>query len=597
VAVGVATVGLAALALAGCQRDPSDLDGPKDGFADVTFSVSVEGDQSTPTTTRALSSDTDVENIELLIFEGGYLKERKTVERASIIDNGQYKTFTTRLSLSPVARMIWIVANDMDAGGGRRTNATDNIGIPLGSTEEHVAKSLGMRIAAENERTMTPLIMWGKIPSVVVNQSEVVVRGVKLLRVAAKVTIKKSASPSLANFEIQGISARGVEGDTQIAPFNWNGWTNENAATPSQPNRRSLSGMPISFQSYYCGPLASQEWWATGGDPLYVYEKWPTDQLNGTTPEPIKDVHGYTIEEPMFYIRATYDGTTCYYKLQLRDVLGERIYFIRNHNYIVNIVSVKGPGYRTLQDAIDGPDNSHELDVIVDEHRELVAFAADGNNYIGVSTTEVVYINEGGASSPSTVFALAYLSSGNRPVASWMGPSGQNNIFNLGTSVLDAGTGLWRIVGTTTGVAGTGRLRVQDGDMYIDIDVTTNNTSAWSPKMSGGATWKVDPAGSIPLGTTWWEIEILPDPAPSNVLMNYYPASTTINQLQQPSVNPPTNYSTNWGVKAISSETVPANNKVCLFVPDKNPAYNATIKCSYIDSGGNLVVSNYILRN
>lgn len=51
-------------------------------------------------------------------------------------------------------------------------------------------------------------------------------------------------------------------------------------------------------------------------------------------------------------IKAKYKGKEGYYKVVMVDNVGTPLNVVRNHRYIITVVSVNGPGYTNVTDAI-----------------------------------------------------------------------------------------------------------------------------------------------------------------------------------------------------------------------------------------------------
>ncbi len=191
-------------------------------------------------------------------------------------------------------------------------------------------------------------ICWGaKTLSDLMNDSKI-----SLTRQCAKVTVKTSVS----NFEITDLHVWHSASKGSIAPAKYKESTNENLAetTDLMDDTKPIAGGPAAV-------VAVNETSAGKADII---------------------------------IKAKYNGTEGFYKVALYykkdDGKTAQYALVRNHNYIVNVISVNGAGYATEEEALKAEPENRLMVTVVDDNPEIVDMIACKDYELGVCGTQTV---------------------------------------------------------------------------------------------------------------------------------------------------------------------------------------------------------------
>lgn len=221
-----------------------------------------------------------------------------------------------------------------------------------GLTEEQAAKLDAMKDITPD---LSEPICWGaKTLSDLMNDSKI-----SLTRQCAKVTVKTSVS----NFEITDLHVWHSASKGSIAPAGYKKSTkDDDLATSTELNSKYIAGGSAAV-------VAVNETSAGKAD-IIIKAKY-------------KDKKGSYKEG--FYKVALYkdDAKTAQYAL------------VRNHNYIVNVISVNDAGYATEEEALKAePENRLEV-TVVDDNPEIVDMIACKDYELGVCGTQTVAATNG----------------------------------------------------------------------------------------------------------------------------------------------------------------------------------------------------------
>lgn len=96
-------------------------------------------------------------------------------------------------------------------------------------------------------------------------------------------------------------------------------------------------------------------------------------------------------------IKAIYNGTEGFYKVALyKDATKTAQYaLVRNHNYIVKVISVNGAGYATEAEALKAEPENRLMVTVVDDNPEIVDMIACKDYELGVCGTQTVAATNG----------------------------------------------------------------------------------------------------------------------------------------------------------------------------------------------------------
>lgn len=223
-----------------------------------------------------------------------------------------------------------------------------------GLTKEQAAKLDEMVDITPN---LSEPICWGKAKlSDLMNNSKI-----SLIRQCAKVTVKTSVS----NFEITDLHVWHSASKGSIAPAGYVESKNENLATSTElmDDSKCIAGGPAAV-------VAVNETSAGKAD-IIIKAKYK-DKDKSTDTEGFYKVALYTD-----------DAKTAQYAL------------VRNHNYIVNVISVNDAGYATEEEALKAePENRLEV-TVVDDNPEIVDMIACKDYELGVCGTQTVAATNG----------------------------------------------------------------------------------------------------------------------------------------------------------------------------------------------------------
>ena len=376
--------------------------------------------------TRAI--DTDVENIDLLIFnESGNFLERIKIPGSDITGAGSQKRFSARLDISNNARTIYFIAN------GRTSADVDRINFSSITTNMAQATAIPGLQTTILGTDMLPLVMWGR-KQVANISSSVTISGLKLLRSTAVVEAKVAAG---VPFTLTQFTMTGVKPTGRVAPA---AYTSEVSSVPTTAYETAAA-----VTNYH---TLGTPYWGTTTTPLYAYDRVST-----------------ATDMPYVIVRGTYSGTDGYYKIRM--VNGTTPYsIIRNHKYIVTITGVTGPGYATIADAIANEPMNIRAN-IVDQRGDITIMAVDGQHELGISNNTVIV--QGANTSATLTIAKVYSSRTAAPTITTTGTVVLSNI------ALSAPTGTDQIRNLTArySAAGTGTITITSGTLKHTITVTT----------------------------------------------------------------------------------------------------------------------------
>lgn len=217
-----------------------------------------------------------------------------------------------------------------------------------GLTEAQAAKLDAMKDITPD---LSKPICWGaKTLSDLMNDSKI-----SLTRQCAKVTVKTSVS----GFEITDLHVWHSASKGSIAPAGYVESTNDNLAetTDLMDATKHIAGGPAAV-------VAVNETSAGKADII---------------------------------IKAIYNGTEGFYKVALYkdDTKTAQYALVRNHNYIVTVISVNDPGYATEAEALKAQPENRLKVTVVDDNPQIVDMIACKDYELGVCGTQTVAATNG----------------------------------------------------------------------------------------------------------------------------------------------------------------------------------------------------------
>lgn len=244
-----------------------------------------------------------------------------------------------------------------DADGYRKIN----MNLPKGTETVHLVANVPSLTEAQTAKldTMADItpnlsnpICWGKaILSDLMNDSKI-----SLTRQCAKITCTVDAAVS--NFEITDLHVWHAASKGSIAPAKYEESTNENLAETTD--------------------LMDDTQHIAGGSAAVV-------AVNETS-----------AGKADIIIKAKYNGTEGFYKVALYNATKTEQYaLVRNHNYIVKVISVNDPGYATEAEALKAQPENRLKVTVVDDNPEIVDMIACKDYELGVCGTQTVAATNG----------------------------------------------------------------------------------------------------------------------------------------------------------------------------------------------------------
>lgn len=248
-----------------------------------------------------------------------------------------------------------------DADGYRKIKTN----LPKGTETVHLVANVPGLTKAQAEKLdamddITPdlskPICWGaKTLSDLMNDSKI-----SLTRQCAKVTVKTSVS----NFEITDLHVWHSASKGSIAPAGYKESTkDDDLATSTELNSKDIAGAPAAV-------VAVNETSAGKAD-IIIKAKYKATE--GT------------------------EGTEGYYKVALYkdDAKTAQYALVRNHNYIVNVISVNDAGYATEAEALMAEPENRLKVTVVDDNPQIVDMIACKDYELGVCGTQTVAATNG----------------------------------------------------------------------------------------------------------------------------------------------------------------------------------------------------------
>ena len=423
-------------------------------------------------------TDSEIRNVDVLVFdEDGKFMERVKVDGGELSPNGTEISFSIRLDATSKRRVIHLVPNGRTPDG-----VTDRLNF--GDITPTMTESAAMLALKTSTFTGTlvdnvmPLIMWGRVELPTGINIVTKADNVKLLRAVACVQVKKGAvdaTNGLNDFTVQSITVNKGADCGYLTPTNY-------STTITPVTGRPLSGSTLNYANG----------WSDGEAPsLYIYERNCTSG----------DYMGVII-------KAKYKGKEGYYKVVMVDNVGTPLNVVRNHRYIITVVSVNGPGYASVTDAINfAPSNALKVE-LTDEDADFPCIVADAQHRMTMSNNvfNLYGTNQTTSVANGIEICTVYSSRGVTPVVTG------GTTWLTGLQVQPLGGNKYKIVGN---FVGTSTL------VSTTLTITCDNLSqsvevSWNPEIStqkDGDSYVLDLVNTTnhnwtiqimnPLSTTW----------------------------------------------------------------------------------------------
>ena len=391
-------------------------------------------------------TDSEIRNVDVLVFdEDGKFMERVKVDGGELTPSGTEISFSIRLDATSKRRVIHLVTNGRTPDG-----VTDRLNF--GDVTPAMSESVAMLALKTSTFTgalvdnVMPLIMWGRVELPTGINIVTKADNVKLLRAVACVQVKKGAvdaTNGLNDFTVQSITVNKGADCGYLTPTNY-------STTVTPVTGRPLSGSTLNYANG----------WSDGETPsLYIYERNCTSG----------DYMGVII-------KAMYKGKEGYYKVVMVDNVGTPLNVVRNHRYIITVVSVNGPGYTNVTDAINfAPSNALKVE-LTDEDSDFPCIVADAQHRMTMSNNVFNLYGKNQTTSVANGIEICtvYSSRGVTPVVTG------GTTWLTGLQVQSLGNNKFKIVGN---FAGTSTL------VSTTLTLTCDNLSqsvevSWNPEIS-----------------------------------------------------------------------------------------------------------------
>ena len=391
-------------------------------------------------------TDSEIRNVDVLVFdEDGKFMERVKVDGGELTPSGTEISFSIRLDATSKRRVIHLVTNGRTPDG-----VTDRLNF--GDVTPAMLESVAMLALKTSTFTgalvdnVMPLIMWGRVELPTGINIVTKADNVKLLRAVACVQVKKGAvdaTNGLNDFTVQSITVNKGADCGYLTPTNY-------STTVTPVTGRPLSGSTLNYANG----------WSDGETPsLYIYERNCTSG----------DYMGVII-------KAMYKGKEGYYKVVMVDNVGTPLNVVRNHRYIITVVSVNGPGYASVTDAINfAPSNALKVE-LTDEDSDFPCIVADAQHRMTMSNNvfNLYGKNQTTSVAKGIEICTVYSRRGVTPVVTG------GTTWLTGLQVQSLGNNKFKIVGN---FAGTSTL------VSTTLTLTCDNLSqsvvvSWNPEIS-----------------------------------------------------------------------------------------------------------------
>ena len=467
---------LICILFASCASDDSHpIQTPRQ--VNVALTVTLPEPENVQSLARSYT-DSEIRNVDVLVFdEDGKFMERVKVDGGELTPSGTEISFSIRLDATSKRRVIHLVPNGRTPDG-----VTDRLNFgDITPTMTESAAMLALKtstFAGTLVDNVMPLIMWGRVELPTGINIVTKADNVKLLRAVACVQVKKGAvdaTNGLNDFTVQSITVNKGADCGYLTPTNY-------STTVTPVTGRPLSGSTLNYANG----------WSDGETPsLYIYERNCTSG----------DYMGVII-------KAKYKGKEGYYKVVMVDNVGTPLNVVRNHRYIITVVSVNGPGYASVTDAINfAPSNALKVE-LTDEDADFPCIVADAQHRMTMSNNvfNLYGTNQTTSVANGIEICTVYSSRGVTPVVTG------GTTWLTGLQVQPLGGNKYKIVGN---FVGTSTL------VSTTLTITCDNLSqsvevSWNPEIStqkDGDSYVLDLVNTTnhnwtiqimkPLSTTW----------------------------------------------------------------------------------------------
>lgn len=354
---GIFILWIGLLGLISCSKDVEKVGDMTMGQDEVVVRLVVSRPFSGGNTKAAGDAETEINEIQLLVFEEGVYKYR--VPGISITNTGTTTTFNAHLLSSDKRLDLYIIANATASVIANEPNVND--------TEDNVRMKLQMAFSAVGTLPALPMFGHHTLPSGLNGDQVKNINGIKMLRAVARVDVLVGSVPE---FELVSIQAYRANERIQVIP-------DQDTLTVTIPSVPQNSQMNVNTNA-----VAISGNQLVGG--FYLPESFsPAEsaRVTGATCVVIGGKYGYSQETTYYRIDFDPNNTSASFGQVLR-----------NHRYVFTIQGVAGPGWKTPDDAANNRSAQINLEIQAwDEATTDMYF--DTEHHFGVSSREMILKN------------------------------------------------------------------------------------------------------------------------------------------------------------------------------------------------------------
>ena len=432
----------------------------------------------------------------------------------SLANNNQY-TFSGSL---PVGQYDFIaLANVTGKTSVSGSPTFDYTGVETKSDfiDEVVEKLFKEHTTAWTLTSSGDIPMWGELTKTITATTTSV--EVPVCRMVARVNVNVVGTTTRSDFKLQTVSLTNNNTIGQVIP-------------ESSPSIPLAAGKIVASDKSFLTFTANDD--TRCEEKIYMFETENEGEYDDGTAD--------WLDNPCIIIGGKYkNGPTTYYRLDFIDNVGDYLDVLRNHSYLFNITSVKGPGFSTETDALFSAPMNIEADVLPWDDGQIGDVIFDGQYLMGVNPgmfnidksvqTGTITISTNWANKPDVVFssdpddasiAATWLSQNSYP-AGVPGTNGKTNYTLTFDAPENDGIG-----------SRTEYIHIKAGRLTYVVTVTQSDmiTAGISLTKNGNPVRQLIFASAV---------DALP--APQTLVVDWSPRSTTLSVTTE---NPLTGYNT-----------------------------------------------------
>lgn len=368
-----------------------------DKLKEVTFSVKVPGKSSSKTYALAEGDENEVSSIAILLFDGnGNYTYRPIYSNAITTDTSDSKIKTFTIQAPEGTYDMVILANartSLNNALGNSINSGDPKALVL---SQLLLLNSGKWNAVPGSAGYVPIPMWGEIQGVVISGSMPANKRVSLTRMVCKIDLSLTTSAAKSKFNLESVRLYNYNDRGQVVPqaANWNSATHV-ATAPSIPTSAQKPSNPAGSPLLFDGTAITKDPTAPSRGVACLNEIYTFEATAGSS--------SALSSNTCLVVGGVYagDSQATYYRVDLVNTTNTEtgatvtyLPLLRNHQYMMSIIDVKGSGFPTPEDAF----NSRPINIVatvVEWNEALITDIAFDEQYLlGVSAGEFIFSRE-----------------------------------------------------------------------------------------------------------------------------------------------------------------------------------------------------------